>query len=103
MPEEVRSERIEEPESSGLLLSIEPLEGEQTLHASPGDGKDSDTDGTDTGGDGSSDTDGTDMGDTDGTDAADTDGTDTLTDTDGTDTGTDADGTDASGDSDGRD
>jgi hypothetical protein len=81
--------------SSGLLLSVEPLQGDESaktlkLSTDDTDASDSaaDTDGTDkTEGDG-----------TDGTDGAstDTDGSDTdSTDTDGTDATVDADSTDA--------
>lgn len=84
-----------ESSSSGLLLSVEPLPGDESartlkLSADDTDASDStaDTDGTDeTEGDG-----------TDGTDgaSADTDGTDgESTDTDGTDSTVDADSTDA--------
>ena len=83
------------PSSSGLLLSVEPLPGDESaktlkLSADDTDASDSatDTDGTDqTEGDG-----------TDGTDGAvaDTDGTDTeSTDADGTDSTVDADSVDA--------
>jgi hypothetical protein len=83
------------PSSSGLLLSVEPLPGDESaktlkLSADDTDASDSaaDTDGTDkTEGDG-----------TDGTDgaSADTDGTDgESTDTDGTDSTVDADSTDS--------
>jgi hypothetical protein len=83
------------PSSSGLLLSVEPLEGDETattlkLSADDTDASDSaaDTDGTDqTEGDGTDGTDGAST-DTDGTDAG-------STDTDGTDTTVDADSTDA--------
>jgi hypothetical protein len=84
-----------EAPASGLLISVEPLQGvPQYKAAAPGD---TDTDGTDTadGTDGS-DTDGTDDAgsDSDGVDAADADGTDDDIDADETDE-TDADGTDA--------
>jgi hypothetical protein len=85
---------------SGLLLSIEPLEGSEpseTLKLSADD-----TDGSDT----LSDADGTDKGDSDGTDGTDGDGTDGATgpDTDGTDgESTDADGTDSTVDADSLD
>lgn len=83
------------PSTSGLLLSVEPLSGDESTQAlklstDDTDASDStaDTDGTDqTEGDGSDGTDGA---------GADTDGTDTKsTDTDGTDTTVDADSVDA--------
>jgi hypothetical protein len=99
-------------ESSGLLLSVDPLQGANNYKAAgdDSDGSDkggllgddsSDSDGSDsTLGDDSdaSDADGTDGGDSDGNDSgggggdgSDADGTD-VTDADGTDTGLDADG-----------
>lgn len=83
------------PSSSGLLLSVEPLSGDEstkTLKLSADD-----TDASDS----ATDTDGTDQTEGDGTDATDgastdTDGTDsTNTDTDGTDSTVDADSADA--------
>jgi len=83
------------PSSSGLLLSVEPLSGDesaQTLKLSADD-----TDASDS----VTDTDGTDESEGDGTDgtdgaSADTDGTDgESTDTDGTDSTVDADSVDA--------
>jgi hypothetical protein len=83
------------PSSSGLLLSVEPLPGDesaQTLKLSTDD-----TDASDS----ATDTDGTDQSEGDGTDgtdgtSADTDGTDgESTDTDGTDSTVDADSVDA--------
>ncbi|HKS29313.1 MAG TPA: hypothetical protein VJS44_15900 [Pyrinomonadaceae bacterium] len=68
--------------SSGLLLSVEPLESGEKLYA---------TDTTDGGAD--ADVTGA---DTDTTDASDADGTDLLSDSDGTDAG-DTDGSDADG------
>jgi hypothetical protein len=100
MSEQVNPGQAEEQEtpSSGLLLSVEPLQGSGRLSASPADTVDTDTDMTDTG-DAESDSDGTDTSDTDGTDDAGgdmTDGTDTLGDaTDGTDTSKDTDSTDS--------
>lgn len=103
------NEEIQE-QSSGLLLSVEPLEGTNQPAMRLAD--DSDTDTTDASDDAS---------DADGTDAADADGTDTGVDADGTkplgigdsDTvdagdsdgsdGSDSDGTDSSRDSDGKD
>jgi hypothetical protein len=83
-----------EPSSSGLLLSVEPLSGDQSaetlkLSTDDTDASDSaaDTDGTDqTEGDGTDGTDGTST-DTDGTDAksTDTDGTDSTVDADSVD------------------
>lgn len=85
MSEQVNPVPAEEREaSSGLLLSVEPLEKSEKLYA---------TDTTDGGAD--SDVTGA---DTDTTDASDTDGTDLVSDSDGS----DADGTDAS-DADGSD
>jgi hypothetical protein len=77
----------EQNSSSGLILSVEPLEKGATLHA------------TDTV-DGGADADVT-GADADTADRSDTDGTDLLSDSDGTDGG-DSDGTDA-GDADGSD
>ncbi|MBV8856939.1 MAG: hypothetical protein JOZ02_08425 [Acidobacteria bacterium] len=98
-------------ESSGLLLSVDPLQGANNYKLAGGDsdGSDkggllgddsSDSDGSDStlGGDDSdaSDADGTDGGDSDGTDSGDSDGSDAdgtdVADADGTDTGLDADG-----------
>jgi hypothetical protein len=88
MSEQVNPVPAEERESSsGLLLSVEPLEKSATLHA------------TDTV-DGGADADVT-GADADTADKSDTDGTDLLSDSDGTDGG-DSDGTDAS-DADGSD
>jgi hypothetical protein len=84
-----------EPASSGLLLSVEPLPGDEsakTLKLSTDD-----TDASDS----AADADGTDKTEGDGTDgtdgaSADTDGTDgESTDTDGTDSTVDADSVDA--------
>lgn len=97
-------------ESSGLLLSVDPLQGANNYKVAgdDSDGSDkggllgddsSDSDGNDsTLGDDSdaSDADGTDGGDSDGKDSGDSDGSDAdgtdVTDADGTDTGLDADG-----------
>ena len=102
-------------ESSGLLLSVDPLQGVNNYKAAgdDSDGSDkggllgddsSDSDSSDSllGGDDSdaSDSDGSDAGDSDGSDAggseSDADGTD-VTDADGNDTGLDADGMDPLG------
>lgn len=97
MSEQVNPVPAEETESSsGLLLSVEPLENSHKLYATDtvDDGADSDVTGADTDTTDKSDSDGTDSPDTDGTDAgSDSDGTDT-TDSDGSDT-VDADGTDS--------
>jgi hypothetical protein len=100
MPEqdEIRHSEEIEPQSSGLLLSVEPL-GETPsykLSADTDKSDSTDTDGTD---EEESDADGTDASDADGTDTGvDADGTDPLGtaegDTDSSDT-SDADGTDA--------
>ena len=82
-----------EPPASGLLLSVENLEGGKQYSARQADKTDTDTDMQDTS-DELSDADGTDESDTDGTDESDADGTDNG-DTDGTDTSRDADGLDA--------
>jgi len=94
-----------EAEGSGLLLSVDPIEGAGgKLQAQKGDGSDTDTDMADTSD--ATDADGTDESDTDGSDAADGDGTD-GSDGDGSDrVSTDSDGSDASilgGDADGSD
>lgn len=97
MSEQVNPVPAEERESSsGLLLSVEPLEKSHKLYATDttDDGADSDVTGADTDATDKSDTDGTDSSDTDGTDAADSDGTDSGSDSDGSDT-IDADGTDS--------
>lgn len=83
----------QEPPASGLLLSVENLEGGKQYSARQADKADTDTDMQDTS-DELSDADGTDESDADGTDESDTDGTDNG-DTDGTDTSRDADGLDA--------
>lgn len=79
------------PPSSGLLLSVEPLAGDEsakTLKLSADDTDESDS---------ATNADGTDQTEGDGTDATDGAGTDT----DGTDTdGTDTDGTDSTVDAD---
>jgi hypothetical protein len=97
MSEQVNPVPAEENESSsGLLLSVEPLEKSTKLYATDtvDGGADSDVTGADTDATDKSDTDGTDGGDSDGTDESDADGTDNG-DSDGSDT-VDADGTDAS-------
>jgi hypothetical protein len=101
MSEQDNSLRAEESEAtaSGLLLSVEPVEGGEKYYAQKGDGTDTDTDLADTSD--ATDSDGTDTSDTDGTDAAEGDGTDGTdgslsADTDGTDDSSDSDGTDAS-------
>ena len=114
MADHVQPDAGEEREvsSSGLLLSVDPLQGATDYKLSGGnsDGSDkggalgddtSDSDGSDSdalGGDDSSDADGTDKGDDSdaGDDGSDADGTD-VADADGTDTGLDADGTDPLG------
>ncbi len=97
----------QEAERSGLLLSVDPIEGAgEKLQAQKGDGSDTDTDladtsdATDADGSDASDTDGSDAADGDGSDGTDGDGSDgsgaILTDSDGSDTsGGDADGSDA--------
>jgi len=113
MADNVQPDAGEEREasSSGLLLSVDPLQG-ATQHRLSGDDSDSDkggllgddasdSDGSDAlGGDDSDapDSDATDAGDTDATGGGDSDadGTD-VSDADGTDTGLDADGMDPLG------
>jgi hypothetical protein len=118
MADNVHPEAGEEREasSSGLLLSVDPLQGasQYKLSGDDSDGSDkggllgddsgSDSDGSDLlGGDDSksSDSDGSDAGDSDGSDAGDSDGSDAdgtdVADADGTDTGLDADGMDPLG------
>jgi hypothetical protein len=97
MSEQVNPGQAEEQEtpSSGLLLSVEPLQGSGQLHAAQGDKVDTDTDMSDTG-DAATDADGTDESDTDATDDAGDDATDDARgDTDGTDVSIDSDGTDS--------
>ena len=107
MSEQVNPVPAEEPESSGLLLSVEPLHEGSKLSA---------TDTVDGGADAGGDTDAVDRGDTDGTDTGDADGTDTTSDADGSDvmdkvkdalgiddSDADSDGTDATVDADGTD
>jgi hypothetical protein len=105
MSEEANTRLGEDQESpsSGLLLSVESIQGGDPKHSAQRvDNVDIDTDMQDTG-DASTDADGTDTSDSDGTDAGgDSDGTDVLGDTDLTDAVGDSDGTD-SGDSDGTD
>lgn len=87
----------EEKESSGLLLSVEAMQGAEQLSAHGADKTDTDSDTQDSG-DALVDVDGTDESDQDGTDAGgggDTDETDTLGDADGTDASKDADGNDS--------
>ncbi len=62
MSEQVYPHQPEEQEASGLLLSVEPLDGEGQLKARADDGDD----GTDLLGDAGSDSDGSDKTDTDG-------------------------------------
>ncbi len=88
MSEQVNPVSSEERDSSsGLLLSVEPLETGNKLYATDttDGGADADITGADTDTTDRSDTDGTDLlSDSDGTDSADTDGTD-RGDTDGSD------------------
>ena len=107
MSEQINAAPAEERETpaSGLLLSVEPLEGDASYRASAADTKDTDTDSQDTSDAGGADSDGSDSADADGSDGeeSDADGSDAA-DADGTDTGLDADGTDPLGiASDGRD
>jgi hypothetical protein len=90
MSEEANT-RLGDEKESGLLLSVESMQGGEQRASQRADGTDTDTDKQDTG-DALSDADGTDESDE----------TDTLGDTDSTDAGGDSDGTD-SGDSDGSD
>lgn len=92
MSEEANT-RLGEEKESGLLLSVESMQGGELKASQRVDNADTDTDRQDSG-DATS--------DSDGTDASDSDETDTLGDADGTDGGGDSDGTD-SGDSDGSD
>jgi hypothetical protein len=109
MSEEANPEQVSEQSatSSGLLLSVQPLDGAGPLSASSADTSDTDTDMQDES-DGASDADGTDESDSDGSDAGgDSDGSDGG-DSDGSDTGGggllgDSDGTDVTADSDGND
>ena len=98
MSEEANTRSAEEKESreSGLLLSVESMQGggAERLSAQDADKTDSDTDTLDT-----PDI----LTDVDGTDESDADGTDAGGDGDGTDKPGDTDSTDASGDSDGND
>jgi hypothetical protein len=103
MSQQLNPEQSDQSEAprSGLLLSVEPLEGDKALSAQKGDDVDSEIDMTET--DPEADADGTDAEDSDGTDAEDSDGTD-AEDSDGTDGGSsDSDGTDGSKDTDGVD
>ncbi len=98
MSEQINPGQVEENRapSSGLLLSVEPLQESGRLSATPADNVDTDTDMTDTS-DAATDADGTDEADASDTDATDGGGGDS----DGTDTpGGDSDGTDVSIDSD---
>ena len=84
----------QEESSSGLLISVDPLQGANNYKLA-GD----DSDGSDKGGllgDDSSDSDASDSDSSDKGDGSDADGTD-AEDADGTDTGLDADGTDPLG------
>jgi hypothetical protein len=105
MSEDVANTRLgEEKESaaSGLLLSVESMQGGERRDAQGADKTDTDKDTQDTG-DVLIDVDGTDESEGDGTDGG-GDGTDGGGDaTDETDTLGDTDGTDAVGGSDGRD
>jgi hypothetical protein len=102
MSEEVNPEQVQEQSStsSGLLLSVEPLEGGGHLSATAADTKDTDTDMQDTS-DAATDTDGTDESDSDGSDTeggGDSDSSDTKGaqgDSDGTDVSADSDGSDS--------
>ncbi|MGB7925257.1 MAG: hypothetical protein WCF57_18610 [Pyrinomonadaceae bacterium] len=94
MSEEANTRLGEEKESSGLLLSVESMQGGQPLSAQAGDKTDTDADSQDSGDA---------LVDVDGTDESDSDSTDGGGDTDKTDSPGDADGTDATGDSDGND
>ncbi len=98
MSEEAKARAGEEQESraSGLLLSVEPMQGggPERLSAQDADKTDTDSDTLDT-----PDI----LTDVDGTDESDADGTDAGGDSDETDTLGDSDGTDATGDSDGND
>ena len=96
MSEQDNSARIEE--KSGLLLSVEPLEGSGEKYlAQKGDGTDTNTDlsdtsdATDADGTDESEADGSDVAEGDGTDGTDGEGSDSVTidtaDTDGTDAG----------------
>ncbi|HEY0004089.1 MAG TPA: hypothetical protein VGB17_04695 [Pyrinomonadaceae bacterium] len=119
MSEQVYPGQAEEKETSGLLLSVEPLQNNNRLNAQDGD-----SDATDTLSDRATDTDASDgdggglvesikdavgmdedASDTDGSDAVDTDGTDAgASDADGTDLlGGDSDGTDSTVDADSSD
>lgn len=96
MSEDVTNTRLgEEKESSGLLLSVESMQGGERRDAQGADKTDTDKDTQDTG-DVLIDVDGTDESEGDGTDGGgdSTDETDTLGDTDGS---------DAVGGSDGKD
>ena len=92
MSEEANT-RLGDDKESGLLLSVESMQGGERRASQRVDGTDTDTDSTDSGDA---------LSDADGTDESDGDETDTLGDTDSTDAGGDSDGTD-SGDSDGSD
>ena len=96
MAEQDYTHQPEEQESSGLLLSSEPLGERKPLKFQAGGG---DTDTTDAGdgtdGDGTDGTDGDSASDSDGSDGGDSDGTDILGgDSDATD-GSDSDGSDS--------
>jgi hypothetical protein len=108
MSEEANPKQVSEQPatSSGLLLSVEPLDGRGPLSAAAADTLNTDTDMQDES-DAASDADGTDESDSDGSDAGDSDGSDGG-DSDGSDTTDggllgDSDGTDVTADSDGND
>ena len=96
MSEDTAKTRLgEEKESSGLLLSVEPMQEGHRLSAQDADRTDTERDAQDEG-DALIDVDGTDESNQDKTDeGGDTDETDTLGDTDGTDASRDSDGTDS--------
>jgi hypothetical protein len=103
MSEEANT-RLGEDQESGLLLSVESMQGNEGERkaAQRVDDAGSDADGQDSG-DALSDANGTDESDGDTTDGGgDSDGTDTLGDSDGTDASSDSDGSDSK-DSDGTD
>ncbi len=103
MPEQINNEQIEKREatSSGLLLSVEPLEASASEGAREAGDHDTDTSRDSTDG-GESDTDSGDDSDSD--DGDDSDGSDSdATDADDSDESGDADGTDDASDADGTD
>lgn len=110
MPEQINPGQVEEQEnlSSGLLLSVEQLQGGTPSRLATDGGKDTSGSGDKDTSDTLTDTDGSDAVDTDGTDkgeGGDSDGSDLLgSDVDGTDDlGGDSDGTDITADSDSSD